>query len=260
MGRPLPSAVECSMHNSIKNQSVKIWPLVPCAGIGSRSGAVLPKQYVRLAGQSVVAHTLSALAAVNGLETVTVVIAPQDYAFRTHCPGFTSDVAMVGGASRALTVRAGLKVLREKGAKDGDWVLVHDAARCLVEAQSVFSLIERCKEDTVGGLLACKVADTLKQARDCRSIATVPREDKWLAQTPQMFRMELLERALDYAEKVQIVVTDEASAIEVLGKAPLLIESSADNFKLTYPNDFKRAEMILRLRQEAKVKDDDKSG
>lgn len=245
------------MHNSMKNQSVKFWPLVPCAGVGSRSGAALPKQYVHLAGQSVVAHTLNALAAVKSLEIVTVVVAPQDHSFSRCCPGLIYDLAKVGGESRAQTVRAGLKVLRQKKAQDNDWVLVHDAARCLLEHQDVSSLIEHCKEDAVGGLLACRVADTLKQATNGRSTTTIPRGDKWLAQTPQMFRLGLLERALDYAEKMQIEVTDEASAVEAIGEAPLLVESSADNFKLTYPDDFKRAEIILRLRQE--VRQNDKS-
>ncbi|MGL4668061.1 MAG: 2-C-methyl-D-erythritol 4-phosphate cytidylyltransferase [Saezia sp.] len=223
----------------------KFWPLVPCAGHGARSGAQIPKQYVEVAGKAVIAHTLAALQSVPVLEKVTVVLSPEDVLFAKYCPDFDGHMAPVGGETRAASVRAGLRALRELGAQDADWVLVHDAARCLLQPQWVEELIATCRDDEVGGLLAQPVPDTLKLAVDGRSSKTVSRQNMWLAQTPQMFRLKMLEQALVEAEKRGIEVTDEASSIEALGLKPKLVVSSSDNFKLTYPEDFERAGFIL---------------
>ena len=136
--------------------------------------------------------------------------------------------------------------LRQNGALAHDWVLVHDAARCLVTPTQIEALIAACEHDAVGGLLAQRLADTLKSASpDGRVQDTLARADKWLAQTPQMFRLGLL---LDALERVGDAVTDEASAIEAIGLAPLLVPGSAQNFKVTYPEDFALAEAVLRNR------------
>jgi 2-C-methyl-D-erythritol 4-phosphate cytidylyltransferase len=155
----------------------------------------------------------------------------------------------VGGATRAASVGAGLEALREDGAHERDWVLVHDAARCLVQADWVHRLIEACRDDPVGGLLAVPLPDTLKQADDAQRVqATLARGDKWLAQTPQMFRLGDLARALRQAGAQ---VTDEASAIEALGLAPKLVRGSALNVKVTYPEDLQLAEWVLAARSGA---------
>lgn len=232
----------------MNKKQVMFWPLVPCAGTGTRSGANQPKQYVQLRGRAVIAHTLAALQGVSVLEKVTVVLAPDDNLFSTVCTAFQGTVARVGGETRATSVRAGLRVLREQGARDMDWVLVHDAARCLLKPQWIEDLITACRDDEVGGLLACPVPDTLKYAADGRSSKTLSRQNMWLAQTPQMFRLKILEQALDKARKQGIEVTDEASSIEFFGLQPKLVTCSMDNFKLTYPEDFERAEVILQSR------------
>ena len=230
------------------------YALVPCAGSGSRAGTDIPKQYVPLAGQPMVAHTLRALAAVPALTATLVVLAPGDTAFTALLPHFAGPrgwLADVGGETRATTVQAGLRVLRERGAGADDWVLVHDAARCLLQPQAVQALIDACGRDSVGGLLALPVADTLKQSlphrpdAPARVAATVDRSGKWAAQTPQMFRIGLLQQALAQAGAA---VTDEASAIEALGHAPVLVPGSPENFKLTFPADFDLAERLLRTR------------
>jgi 2-C-methyl-D-erythritol 4-phosphate cytidylyltransferase/2-C-methyl-D-erythritol 2,4-cyclodiphosphate synthase len=132
-------------------------------------------------------------------------------------------------------------------------VLVHDAARCLVQPAAVERLIDACVGDAVGGLLALPLADTLKDAdAQARVCATVDRRGKWAAQTPQMFRIGLLAAALDAAGDS---VTDEASAIESQGHAPLLVPGDADNFKLTFPADFARAERVLASRAGAAIRD-----
>lgn len=223
--------------------------IVPCAGVGARAGAEGPKQYERLGDRAVVVHTLAALRAVPELAATLVVLAPGDARFG-ELVASRPDLwtAEVGGATRADSVRAGLAVLRERGAADNDWVLVHDAARCLLRPQAVQRLLAACRDDAVGGLLALPLADTLKQSRDGRATATIDRAAKWAAQTPQMFRLALLERALAAAGPE---VTDESSAVEALGLAPLLVEGDRDNLKITWPQDFALAERLLENRMQA---------
>ncbi|MDH0866250.1 2-C-methyl-D-erythritol 4-phosphate cytidylyltransferase [Mitsuaria sp. GD03876] len=230
----------------------RCFALVPAAGVGSRSGADRPKQYVPLAGQALIAHTLAALGAVARIEATLVVLSPEDDQFESAVPGFAGErgwIARSGGATRADSVAAGLQALRERGVQPHDWVLVHDAARCLVRPAWIDALIDACADDEVGGLLALPVADTLKDAATAdgaaRVAATVDRRGKWAAQTPQMFRLGLLAPAL--AGPLD-GITDEASAVEALGHAPRLVEASMENFKVTYPADFALAERLLRNR------------
>lgn len=222
----------------------RLYALIPCAGTGERSGAQGPKQYASLAGRSLVAHTLAALAQVTRLTQTLVVLSAQDHEFETHAPGFAGWVSRDGGATRAHTVVNGLRDLSGHGARDCDWVLVHDAARCLVRPEWIDALIDACIDDAVGGLLALPLADTLKAAHDGRSVSTIDRHAKWQAQTPQMFRLKTLRDALAAASSV----TDEASAIEATGLAPKLVACGMENFKITWPQDFELAERLLRTR------------
>ncbi|GAB4558543.1 MAG: 2-C-methyl-D-erythritol 4-phosphate cytidylyltransferase [Rhizobacter sp.] len=222
-----------------------LYALVPCAGVGERSGTNGPKQYAPLAGRSLVSHTLQALAEVKRLRQTLVVLSADDTVFESHAPAFTGWVARVGGASRAASVANGLAELLRRGAQPSDWVLVHDAARCLLRAEWVDALIDACMDDEVGGLLALPLADTMKQESAGRVAATVARAHKWLAQTPQMFHIGELQQALATAG----AVTDEASAIEASGRAPMLVPGSLENFKVTYPSDFALAERLLRTRR-----------
>lgn len=222
--------------------------LVPCAGTGTRAGADGPKQYVRIAGASLVAHTLRALGAVPAITAIWVVLAPDDTGFDEAVPAALRASARVrvvrcGGATRAETVAAGLAAMRASGAAEDDWVLVHDAARCLVRPAWIEGLIDACRADAVGGLLALPLADTLKEADRARVVRTIDRRGKWLAQTPQMFRIGALQAALVSAGPQ---VTDEASAIEATGASPLLVAAPMENFKLTWPADFELAERLLR--------------
>ena len=227
----------------------RCYALIPSAGSGSRAGTAGPKQYQPLAGLPLVRHTLAAFAAVPRIARVLVVVAPGDAAL--HGDGARLAVAPVGGASRAESVFNGLGTLLQDGARAHDWVLVHDAARCLVTPAQIDRLIDACLPDAVGGLLALPLPDTLKSASaDGRVAATVDRADKWLAQTPQMFRIGALRDALAaHAAAGFAGITDEASAIEAAGQAPLLVPGSAQNFKVTYPEDFALAEAVLKSRQ-----------
>ncbi|MBI5277041.1 MAG: 2-C-methyl-D-erythritol 4-phosphate cytidylyltransferase [Burkholderiales bacterium] len=222
----------------------RCFALIPCAGNGSRAGTAGPKQYERVAGQPMVWHTLAAFAAVQRIARTLVVVAPTDGFFERN-PTTSALVVPCGGATRAASVANGLRELRRAGAVDGDWVLVHDAARCLITPDLVNRLIDACEKDEVGGLLAHPLADTLKVEAEGRVQATLPREDKWLAQTPQMFRLGMLRQALENAGDA---VTDEAGAIEAMGLKPMLVPSGATNFKVTYPEDFAMAEAVLKGR------------
>ncbi len=227
--------------------SAKLQPrlhaLLPCAGTGSRAGTAVPQQYQALGGQPLVHHTLAAMRGVSRLSTVLVAVAPGDRQL-AGVPGVT--VSECGGATRAATVLGGLHALRAAGAADDDWVLVHDAARCLVTPALVDRLIDACLDDPVGGLLAQPLADTLKFGPQARVAATVPRDDHWLAQTPHMFRLGELRARLAAAGPT---VTDEASAVEAAGQAPRLVPGSPHNFKVTWPEDFALAEALLAQRK-----------
>ncbi len=223
----------------------RLFALVPCAGIGERAAAGGPKQYAPLAGLSLVAHTLAALAQVSRLTQTLVVLSPQDGEFERHAPDFGGWVSRSGGMTRAQTVANGLADLLAHGAAEDDWVLVHDAARCLVRPEWIDALIDACIADEVGGLLALPLADTLKAEREGRVESTIDRRHKWQAQTPQMFRIGPLLAALAHAGAA---VTDEASAMEAMGAAPKLVPGSLENFKITYPADFDLAERLLRTR------------
>jgi 2-C-methyl-D-erythritol 4-phosphate cytidylyltransferase len=233
------------MKETDMNGTPRFFALVPCAGHGSRAGTSGPKQYERVAGQPLVWHTLSAFAGVKRIARTLVVVAPGDGFFERN-PSTSALVVQCGGATRAASVTNGLRELRRVGAVDDDWVLVHDAARCLITPELVDRLIDSCMNDEVGGLLAHPLADTLKLEQGGRVAGTVNRGDKWLAQTPQMFRLGMLRQALEGAGDA---ITDESSAIEAMGLKPLLVEAGAQNFKVTYPEDFAMAEAVLRGRR-----------
>ena len=228
---------------SSSTPATRIWALIPCAGTGSRSGADGPKQYQPVAGKPLVLHTLAAFAAVPRVSGTMVVVSKGDDFFDKQ--DAIVLVAACGGSTRAASVFNGLNALLDHGAAPTDWVLVHDAARCLITPEQINTLMDACLGDAVGGLLALKLPDTLKREVDGRVAQTLERADKWLAQTPQMFRIGDLRAALQAAGDA---VTDEASALEFVGKAPLLVEGSAQNFKVTYPQDFALAQAILRAR------------
>jgi 2-C-methyl-D-erythritol 4-phosphate cytidylyltransferase len=238
------------------SNSPSIQLVIPCAGAGSRAGAALPKQYALLGDKPVIVHTLEAMLDVKAIQKICLVISPED----SYIEDILKTYGLVrhehlhllyqGGQTRAQSVLAGLEFLKKEACYGSDWVLVHDAARCLITPALVEKLIASCLKDSVGGLLACPLADTLKEGEDARVRATLSREHKWLAQTPQMFRLDTLTHALLTGLRSEAdVVTDEASAIERMGLKPMLVEGSPLNFKITYPLDFELAEAVLIARK-----------
>jgi 2-C-methyl-D-erythritol 4-phosphate cytidylyltransferase len=216
--------------------------LVPAAGLGARMGDSMPKQYLPLAGQPMIAHALDTLCSSTEISTVFVVLAPDDKLFQTYDWSRFSDklqLLFCGGERRSDTVLNGLIA---SALEPDDWVLVHDAARpCLTQTQ-LSRLIAELRDDAVGGILAVPVADTLKRADgNDRIKCTESREQLWQAQTPQMFRAGLLAQALQQRGNF----TDDASAVEALGLQPKLVLSDPTNFKVTFPQDKLLAELLL---------------
>jgi 2-C-methyl-D-erythritol 4-phosphate cytidylyltransferase len=228
----------------------KAYALLPAAGSGSRMGVALPKQYLEIAGRPLLYHALLAMARHRRIEHAFVVLAPGDK--RYPAGGWPELGARVtplycGGETRAASVFNGLLAARD-AISDGDWVVVHDAARPCLGREELDRLLGELDADETGGLLAVPVAETLKRAnRDARVAGTEPRDNLWLAQTPQMFRYRLLIEALRAADPA--VVTDEARAIEALGLKPRLVMGDTRNIKVTYPEDLALAELILRSRR-----------
>ncbi len=245
-----------------------MYALIPAAGSGSRLGAGLAKQYLPVAGEPMLRHTARALLACAQLRLLAVVVQPDDAQADACLAGLAPSrrlrVARCGASTRAASVRGGLRWLLEQGADPADWVLVHDAARCCITPQAVQRLIGACSGDLVGGLLALPVADTLKRADGAppRVGATLARDGLWQAQTPQMFRigelLRALERALDPArDGAQAAITDEASAMESLGMRPLLVAGDAANFKVTLPGDLELAQAVLLARRQSACGDEE---
>lgn len=213
--------------------------VVPAAGIGSRMRADRPKQYLEVAGRSILEHTLDRLIDHPSLLTLTVSLAADDPFWPQLTIADDSRVSRAnGGAERAESVLNALRQLTDQGADEQAWVLVHDAARPNLARADLDRLLAELRDDSVGGLLAVPSRDTLKRADDHGRVAeTLDRSVVWQAHTPQMFRLGMLRTALEGALLSGTVVTDEASAMERAGHAPRLIEGRADNLKVTRPED-----------------------
>jgi 2-C-methyl-D-erythritol 4-phosphate cytidylyltransferase len=224
--------------------TARFFGLVPAAGSGSRFGTAGPKQYSALRGKPMLYHSVERLLAAPGVEVVFVVLAPADTEFRDHdWSAFGERLAPLycGGASRRDSVLNGL-VAAASAVEPNDWMLVHDAARPCLGRTELLRLIQEAGKDEVGGILAVPVSDTVKRADEKgRIVRTEPRDRLWQAQTPQMFRHDMLLRALRQIEHV----TDEAAAVEALGYRPKLVEGSTRNLKVTFPADMEIAERLL---------------
>lgn len=225
----------------------QLWAIIPAAGVGRRMGGTLPKQYLDLAGRTVIDQTLHGFIEHPRIAGIVVALGAEDGYWETTAYAAHPKVQRApGGAERCHSVLNALTVLTAQAAAE-DWVLVHDAARPCLRRSDLDQLINSLLDDPVGGLLGIPVRDTMKRAgADERIDATVERAHLWHAYTPQMFRLGLLQRALDAALTAGDLVTDDASAIERLGLAPRLIEGHADNIKITRAEDLPLAQFYLQ--------------
>jgi 2-C-methyl-D-erythritol 4-phosphate cytidylyltransferase len=232
-------------------QAPRYFALIPAAGVGARMGAGSPKQYLKIGGKPMLRHTLDAFQTSDLIAHTFVVVSPDDPTIDQVAPHHGVSVLRCGGATRMESVRNGLAALASILA-EGDWVLVHDAARPGLNAELIEKLILETGDHPVGGLLGLPVVDTVKRCIEGEAVGTVPRNGLWLAQTPQMFRYRLLRDALAAADDAATdpkSITDDASAVEALGLTPKLVEGHPRNLKVTLPDDIRIAEMYLAVSQ-----------
>jgi 2-C-methyl-D-erythritol 4-phosphate cytidylyltransferase len=208
--------------------------LLVAAGSGERLGASRPKAFVMLAGRPMVEWSVLALRAA-GLEEIVVAL-PAGEAAPVGCVG------VPGGGTRSSSVRAALTA-----AGEGD-VVVHDAARPLV-SPGLFSAALSALEGADAAVAAAPMTDTVKEAGpDHRVVGTLDRTRLWAIQTPQAFRREVLERALDVGDDVLAQATDDAWLVERAGGSVVVVPSTPGNLKVTTPHDLQVAELLLRTR------------
>ena len=223
------------------------WAVIPAAGSGLRMGSAKPKQYLPLAGKTVLEWATAPFLSDPRCKAVVIVISSND----EYWPGVALSHSKLrvtqGGRERVHSVLAGLRSLHD--AQQDDWVLVHDAARPCLHVDDIEKLLSETCNDSVGGILATPLSDTLKLADTGQRIArTIPRVDLWRALTPQMFRLGMLQAALHTAIESGSVVTDESAALEVKGLQPKLVAGRSDNLKITVPEDLPLAASVLMAR------------
>ena len=230
--------------------------LIPAGGVGERAldeQHSLPKQYRVIANKSLLQHSVEALLSDERVGAVHIGVAADDPYIESEQLPSAVTIHGSGGESRAHTVLQTLQVIAKgRDFSDDDWVLVHDAARPGLSTKALSALIDACLTQQNGGILAIPVPDTVKRvvestkhAQQPRIEQTVPREGLWLAQTPQLFRAKELQQALQQALSQGAAITDEASAMEFIGQQPLLVRGHAENFKITWPQDFAVMEQYL---------------
>ena len=234
------------MNSPDFSQAPAYWVVVPAAGVGSRMGASFPKQYLSLLGKTVLEHTLERLQSIPVVNNIHLGLAADDHFWPTlGCAKDENIIRVAGGRERADSVLNGLNALPAQ-AKDTDWVLVHDAARPCIRVQEIVKLIETVGDHPVGGILGVPVSDTLKQVSGAVIDKTIDRNPLWQAQTPQLFRMELLRDCLLRALTEGKIITDEASAVEAYGYHPLMVQGRSDNIKITRQEDLAIAAMLMQ--------------
>ncbi|HEY3866033.1 MAG TPA: 2-C-methyl-D-erythritol 4-phosphate cytidylyltransferase [Solirubrobacteraceae bacterium] len=226
--------------------------LILAAGSGERFGAGRPKALVELAGRPLVQWSVDTLREVAEIERIVVALPPG-----TEAPA--GVIGVQGGAVRSESVRRALAAAGAAGAdagdgragRDGELVLVHDAARPLVTVALAQATIRALEADGSidGAIAAAPMTDTVKRVGDGGVVReTLDRRELWAVQTPQVFRREALERALDVPDEVLAQATDDAWLIERAGGRVGVVESSPENLKVTTPHDLVVAEMLLASR------------
>lgn len=241
---------------TISEKQPQVWVLIPAAGIGSRMGSDIPKQYLTIHSKTILEHTISCFTELPQVVGILVVVSSTDsYWQNLSLQGLPLNDASKqllfvtsGGQERSDTVYQGLEYLQETlGLSEAQWVMVHDAARPCVRRCDLDKLLAACHGDACGAILAAPVKDTMKRAfaQGKQILQTESREDLWHALTPQMFRLGQLTEAIRLAKKNQSTITDEASAMEYLGEAVLLVEGASDNIKLTTKTDLPLIEFLL---------------
>lgn len=227
------------------------WVVIPAAGMGTRMGGHIPKQYLQLLGKTVLEHTVDRFLQLEAVAGIVITLPEHDSHWKTLPLATHRKVHTTrGGPQRSHSVLNGLRYL-EQTAKPNDLVLVHDAARPCVRISDIVRLIEAANTCSDGAVLAVPVRDTMKRAERYGFIGTtVDRGNLWHALTPQAFSLSLLRGALENVFAKGASVTDDAQAVEMSGHHPLLVEGHADNIKITNPSDLKLAQIFLKHQEQ----------
>ncbi len=248
------------MKNSRATAALPFWAVIPAAGVGRRMRTEHPKQYLQLSGRTILEHTLRIFFEHPACCGIVLAIHEKD----SYWPAVADALAehkskplwvTTGGSERRDSVLAALRYLHthlhNEGEKQNPWVFVHDAARPCLSHAEIDRLLVACAQDDNGVILALPVSDTLKQSTNGQHIEkTIPREGIWRALTPQCFLLDTLLKALSFRHEHSI--TDEASAVEAMGKQPRLIAGHAMNIKITHPQDLQLAELFLQYQHQEK--------
>jgi 2-C-methyl-D-erythritol 4-phosphate cytidylyltransferase len=229
----------------LSEPAVHHWVVIPAAGVGKRMQSDVPKQYHAIHNKTVLEHTIKVFLQHPQISRVVVVLEGSDSHWsQLDCAQDAKVLLAVGGETRAQSVLNGIVSLQPY-AQPHDWVLVHDAARPGLSTSALDRLLLSVGEDDVGGILAVPIADTVKRVLEDRIEETVDRKQLWLAQTPQMFRYQILCEALLSAIRDGVAVTDEASAIERIGLKPKIVMGDPYNIKITTSRDKDLMQMLL---------------
>ena len=219
--------------------------IIPAAGDSSRMGSTTPKQFSNFHGKTILEFVESIFSKLTAIKTITIALnKKQKYIESLNCQ-FSNKTTLIdcGGSNRSETVLNALRIIGEDIQKK-DWIMVHDAARVGITESLVNNFIREIVDDKVGGILAIPALDTVKRVdKKQQIIRTEKRDEIWLAQTPQMFRFDLLNKALTSFKGNP---TDESEAIEAFGLSPKIVKGNLVNFKITYPDDLMRVEKLIQ--------------
>ena len=219
--------------------------IIPAAGESSRMGSTTPKQFSNFHGKTILEYVESIFSKLATIKTITIALnKKQKYIESLNCQ-FSNKTTLIdcGGSNRSETVLNALSIIGEDIQKK-DWIMVHDAARVGITESLVNNFIREIVDDKVGGILAIPALDTVKRVdKKQQIIRTEKRDEIWLAQTPQMFRFDLLNKALTSFKGNP---TDESEAIEAFGLSPKIVKGNLVNFKITYPDDLMRIEKLIQ--------------
>jgi 2-C-methyl-D-erythritol 4-phosphate cytidylyltransferase len=227
----------------------KLAVIIPAAGSGSRMGARIPKPFIKLKGISILEHTIRAFAGTNNVHEIIVATSVEwKEEVETILSKFQEEVKILrvaqGGKERQDSIHNALQSMSE----EIDIVAVHDAVRPFISEE----LIQKCCREALkvgGAIVAVPAKDTIKKIDDSQSITETPdRSNLWQAQTPQIFRKQLLLDAYKSAIESGFMGTDDASLVERIGGDVKVVEGDRRNLKITYPIDLKVAELILEER------------
>lgn len=224
----------------------KLWAIIPAAGSGRRFSQNELKQYQFIQDLTVLEHTVTRLNLLPLTGYVLAISNDDHFAKTLNLPAQHKAHFCIGGAERVDSVLNALNYL--VGIADPeDWVFVHDAARPCVSLECLIKLVETAVLSNCSAILATPVRDTLKHVEPDKQIAqTVSRDYLWQAQTPQISTLKTLKCAIETALTHQVIITDEASALEFVGEQVKVVMGRSDNIKITYPEDLDLARLIIQ--------------